>query len=85
VGERWHGQWVVLCWVTYKDESIILQKGCFKKILFFLSQPRLCKKWKNPLEEMDESAHKMEDSTMKQKTAILKHNNPSLIQQETKI
>jgi aspartate/tyrosine/aromatic aminotransferase len=85
VGEGWHGQWVVLCWVTYKDESITPQKGCFRKFLFFLSQPRLCKKWKNPLQEMDESTHKMEDSTMKQKTLILEQDNLSFIQQETKI
>jgi hypothetical protein len=57
--------------VTSKDESIILQKGCFRNFLFFLSQPRLCRIWKNPLQEMDEFAHKMEDSTMKHKTLIL--------------
>ncbi len=34
---------------------------------------------------MDESTHKMEDSTMKQKTLILEQDNLSFIQQETKI
>jgi hypothetical protein len=72
VGKGWHGWWVVLCWVTSKDENIILQKGCFKKILFFLSQPRLCRKRKNPLQEMDEFSYKMEISTMKHKTPIPK-------------
>jgi hypothetical protein len=49
------------------------------------SQPRLCKKWKNPLQEMDEFAHKMEDSTMKEKTLIPEQNNPSLMRRKTKI
>jgi hypothetical protein len=41
-----------------------------KKKIFSFSQPRLCKKWKTPLQKMDEFAHKMEDSTMKEKTLI---------------
>jgi hypothetical protein len=63
--------------------GIILQKRCFKIfILFFHSQD--CVKNERTL-RMDEFTHKMEDSTMKQKTPILEHHNPSLMQQETKI
>ncbi len=51
-------------------------------ILFFHSQD--CVENEKTL-RMDEFTHKMEDSTMKQKTPIPKHHNPSFMQQETKI
>jgi hypothetical protein len=56
-------------------KALFHKKDASKKKSSSFSQPKLCKKWKNPLQEMDEFAHKMEDSTM----IVPKQNNPSLM------
>ncbi len=51
-------------------KALFYKKDALKFSFFFFHNQDCVKKWKNPLQEMDEFSHKMENPTIKHKTPI---------------